>query len=142
MYETLMHQWHDEVWNQGKVETVYRFMTAESVIHHADESGKDIRGPEEFLVFFHRLRGAFPDQRVTVDEVIGSGDKMACRITVTATHTGDHLGFAATGRTIRIPGMSVAHLRDGKLVEAWNMWDVFAMMQQLGILARAAGEAS
>jgi steroid delta-isomerase-like uncharacterized protein len=138
MYETLMHEWYEEIWNRGNVDAIHRLMLPDAIMHHVDESGNDARGPEGFLVVFHRLRGAFPDLRITVDDVLLSGDKIAGRYTATGTHQGDHLGVPATGRSIRIQGMGIGRFRGGKLLESWNVWDTLAMMQQLGVPARAA----
>jgi predicted ester cyclase len=47
------------------------------------------------------------------------------------THTGDHLGIPATGKQATITGMVIIHVRDGQIVDAWNNWDIYGLMQQL-----------
>jgi steroid delta-isomerase-like uncharacterized protein len=134
MPETILHEWFEEIWNRGNRDAVYRLLAPDAVIHNLDEQGRDARGPEEFLAFWSRLRGAFPDTNVTVHDTVQSGDKIAGRWTATGTHRGHQLGFASTGRRIEIPGMSMAIVRDRKIVEAWNLFDVMTMMQQLGFM--------
>ena len=54
------------------------------------------------------------------------------------THTGDQLGIAPTGKQVGVTGMSMARLRDGKMVEGWNNWDTMALMEQIGALHQGA----
>ena len=131
-YPTLLHEWFEEIWNKGNIDAIDRLMTAETVIHHLDADGASARGPEEFRAFFKRFQGAFPDTKITVHNVFASGDMLAARWTVSAHHAGDHLGFPATHKAIEVEGMCIGHVRDGKLAEAWNLWDAYALMRQLG----------
>ena len=63
-----------------------------------------------------------------------TGDLVACRWTVTATHRGNGVGFAATNRPVRFTGMLFARVVNGKLAEGWNNFDQLGMMQQLGVV--------
>jgi predicted ester cyclase len=47
------------------------------------------------------------------------------------THSGDGLGFPATGKNVGLPGSSFIHCRDGKLTEGWNFMDLTKTTQQL-----------
>jgi predicted ester cyclase len=52
--------------------------------------------------------------------------------TRTATHSGDALGFGATGKTIAFGGTLFVRVENGKLVESWNYFDQAGLLQQLG----------
>ncbi|MEA2206686.1 MAG: hypothetical protein QOE77_3462 [Blastocatellia bacterium] len=66
--KTLIQRWFEEVWNQGRVETIEELLAEECVIHGlADASGKELRGPAEFRAFHAQFREAFPEMTVTVD---------------------------------------------------------------------------
>ena len=41
------------------------------------------------------------------------------RITQTATHTGDLLGVAPTGRRVTLRGIAIYRIAEGKIAEAW-----------------------
>ena len=56
---------------------------------------------------------------------------IASRWTATMLHTGDGLGVPATGRPVTVTGMSMARLRNGRMVEGWNNWDTMELMQQI-----------
>jgi predicted ester cyclase len=111
-------------------------MFAEEGVAHglADASGAELRGPAHFREFHRSFRDAFPDIRVTVEDVIAEGDKVAGRCSARATHRSGALGFAATNREVGFDGMCIARVCDGKIVEAWNTFDFLTMYRQLGAL--------
>ena len=130
----LLRRWFDEVWNQGKLETIHELMAIDAV--GIGQAGPEvaIRGPHEFQPFVENLRAAFPDMKVIIEDGFESGDKAVVRWSATMTHRGDQLGVAATGKPVRITGMSIVRIRDGKIVAGWDNWDQLAMMQMIGAL--------
>ncbi len=135
--KALFRRWFEEVWNRGRAEAIDEMFAEDGVAHGlADAAGQPLRGPAGFRPFFRSFRDAFPDIEVVVEDVIAEGDKVAALCSVQATHGGDALGFAATGRAVEIGGMTFARVRGGKIVEAWNNFDFMAMFQQLGALQK------
>lgn len=128
----LMYRWFEEVWNQGRAETIDALLAADGIAHGLGEAGAEIRGPAAFRQFWEMFRGAFPDIHVAVEEVVSEGDTAAVRFVVTMTHMGDHLGIPATGKRVRVTGMTFARLRNGQIVEGWNNLDMQGLMQQIG----------
>ena len=56
----------------------------------------------------HRLMIAgMPDFHVTIEDLIAEGDKVAARITMTGTHTGDFFGIPPTGRQVKFTGIYI-----------------------------------
>lgn len=133
----LMQRWFREVWNEGRVQTIYDLMDENGIGIGQDQPGVEIHGPAAFVALFNRLHGAFPDIKITVDDVIGADDKVVVRWSAVMTHTGDHLGIPATNRRVRISGITIAQIKDGKIIRGWDNWDQLALMQQLSV-ARAA----
>jgi predicted ester cyclase len=70
--------------------------------------------------------------KVTVEDAFGSRDKVVLRWSATMAHQGDQLGIAASGKPVRITGMTMVRIRDGKIVKGWDNWGQLAMMQQIG----------
>jgi steroid delta-isomerase-like uncharacterized protein len=142
---TLIHRWFDEVWNRGRLETIHELMAPEFVGIGQSGPGEVIRGPREFQAFVEKLRGAFPDIHVTIEDAFEGGGRVAARWSATMTHNGDHLGLPATGKQIRITGISIGRIVDGKIVEGWDNWDQLSMMRDVGAMTeskvaqRAAG---
>jgi steroid delta-isomerase-like uncharacterized protein len=127
-----VHRWFEEVWNQGNAGAIDQMMAPDALMHGLGEAGRDTNGPDPFKHFAARFRGAFPDVHITIDATVEQEDMIATRWTATMTHRGDDLGIPATGRQVTVTGMSMARLRDGRMVEGWNNWDTMALMQQIG----------
>jgi steroid delta-isomerase-like uncharacterized protein len=131
---SLLRRWFDEIWNQGRIETVDELLTEDAVMWGTRRPDQSSRGGAEFKEFYHRQRSATPDVRIHLDQVVQEGDTAFARWTVTATHTGDGLGISPTNREIKLSGMSACRVREGKIVEAWNLWDQIGLARQLGLL--------
>ena len=70
----------------------------------------------------------------TVDDLIAEGDKVAARVTGYGTHEGELLGIPRTGKEIRMSGLVIWRIRNGKIVETWVQNDTMGLLQQLGVL--------
>lgn len=73
-----------------------------------------------------------PDFHTQIDDLIAEADRVAARVTMTGTHTGDFYGIPATGRSVNFTGIYIARIKDGKIVEHWGEEDGLALMGQLG----------
>ncbi len=127
----LMRRWFKEVWNEGRVQTIYDLMADNAIGVGQDQPGVEIHGPADFIALFKRIRGAFPDIKITLEDAFGSDDKVVVRWSAIMTHTGDHLGVAATNKKVRITGITIARIEKGKIVQGWDNWDQLALMQQV-----------
>ena len=90
-----------------------------------------VRGVEGFTNVDRIFRTAFPDFRVTIEDEIVAGDRVATRGYFTGTHTGEFMGMPATGRAIRCSYSDIWRLEDGKGRENWVQMDMLGLMQQL-----------
>ena len=81
---------------------------------------------------FEMMRGAFPDFRMEIDDMIAEGDKVFLRARMLGTHKGDFAGIAPTGRKIDVRFADFVRIQSGRVVEHWGITDTGAMMQQLG----------
>ena len=137
---TLMRRWFEEVWNEGRAESIDELFPEHAVLWGVSRMGVASQGPAEFKEFHKGLRAACPDVHIELEDVVQEGDMAFARWTATMTHSGDGLGMAPTGRALQLSGMSALRVRDGKLVEGWNNWDQIGMARQLGVLEGKAAE--
>jgi steroid delta-isomerase-like uncharacterized protein len=86
------------------------------------------------IQLFAMLRGAFPDLRAEVHDMLVDGDKVATRKTFHGTHDGEFMGIAPTGGAVSWDVIDIVRHRDGKLVEHWNVVDAYGLMHQLGAI--------
>jgi steroid delta-isomerase-like uncharacterized protein len=129
---SLIKRWFREVWLEGKNETIYELLAPDAVLSGQTGAQEEIHGPKEFAAFADRIRNAFPDTDIVVEDVFGVDDKVAVRWSAKMIHKGDGLGVPATGKEVRITGMSIARIVKGKIVEGWDNWDRLAMLEQIG----------
>jgi steroid delta-isomerase-like uncharacterized protein len=129
---SLIKRWFREVWREGKNETIYELLAPDAVLSGQTGAQEEIHGPEEFAAFADRIRNAFPDMDIVVEDAFGIDDKVAVRWSAKMTHKGDGLGVPATGKGVRITGMSIARIVNGKIVEGWDNWDRLGMLEQIG----------
>lgn len=97
------------------------------------------RGPEGFRQFYAGIRAGLPDVQLTVEDMIGEGDKVVVRWRGRATHRGDFLGIPPTGKTVSFTGIAIYRLSNGKVVERWVEVDLLGVMGQLRATAAPPG---
>jgi steroid delta-isomerase-like uncharacterized protein len=131
----LMRRWFKEVWNEGKTQTIHELLSPDAIGIGQLEDGNQLRGPAEFLPLVERIRGAFPDINMVVEDAFGAEDKVVLRWSATMTHHGDHLGMPASGKRVRMTGITIARIRNKQIVEGWDNWDQLAMLKQIGAYA-------
>jgi predicted SnoaL-like aldol condensation-catalyzing enzyme len=120
--EALVVRWFEEVWNQERRETIDEMVSPTAILN--DEHSRTT-GSESFKAFYDDLRSQFSDIRVKTHELISSGDLTSVRWTSTLKHR-------ATGKEVSVAGMSMMRFTDGQMAEAWQSWDKFGLMEQLG----------
>jgi steroid delta-isomerase-like uncharacterized protein len=134
-----MRRWFDEVWNQGRTETVDELLSADGVGHGLGDSEKDTRGPAEFKAFVATLRSSMPDVRIQLNDIFSYDDRVAVRLTLEGTHTGPGLGVPPSGRAVRIQGIVITRIHNGQIVEGWNSYDQLGLLRQIGALPAVQG---
>ena len=139
-YQTVMHRWFEEVWNNQREEVIDELMHPECVAYGLNDSeGNPLRGPEGFKQLYKAFIQAYPDIHITVEETVIEGERMVARCTVRGTHTGEGIGVAPTKRSIEFTGLVMVKFQDGKFIEGWNQFDFMNMYQQLGVLSLTIG---
>jgi steroid delta-isomerase-like uncharacterized protein len=123
----------EEVWNKGNLQVTDDLFTP-NYSHH-DSSTRDVgRGPESEKKRATLYRTAFPDLRLTVEDIIAEGETVVARWSCRGTHKGDLNGIAPTGKHVNLTGISIARFTNGKMSEGFVNWDALSLMQQLGVV--------
>jgi steroid delta-isomerase-like uncharacterized protein len=129
--KTTVRRLIEEVWNKGYM-PVADELYAQNYIHH-DSSTPDVgRGPEGEKKRATLYRNAFPDFRLTIEDLVAEGETVVARWSGRGTHKGELNGIAPTGKQINITGVSIARFANNKIAEGWVNWDALGLMQQLG----------
>jgi predicted ester cyclase len=136
--KALVRRLMEEVFNQGNISLVDGSFAPDFVEHEELPPGIP-PGPEAVKQLPTIFRSAFPDFKVTVDDVIAEGDKVVVRSTWSGTHNGDFMGIPPTGQSVSFGVIDIMRIAGGKFVEHWGQMDNMGMMQQLGVIP-APGE--
>ena len=111
----LMQRWFNEVWNQGRVQTIYDLMDENAIATGQDQPGVEIHGPGDFVEAIQsspRRISGYKDHR---EDTFGAGDRVVVRWSALMTHTGDHLGVPATKKSSSMTGITIAQIKTARL---------------------------
>ena len=121
-----------ELWGEGNVALADQLLAPDLVDHSL--MSPDMSGREGHKQMLAQFRAAFPDLKVTVDDVIAEGS-MACVLWHgDGTNSGELMGIPATGKTVHVTGMELLRLENGQIKERWAEFGMFALMMQLGVI--------
>jgi steroid delta-isomerase-like uncharacterized protein len=126
----------EEPW-RGNLDVVEEF-TSRDYIGHDPANPKPLQGPQGVKEFVSTYRAAFPDAQITVEQQLAEGDLVATRWTGRGTHEGELLGIPPTGKQVTVSGLTISRVADGKIVEEFQNWDNYGLMQQLGAVPAGA----
>ena len=122
------------VFNGHDPERAREFFTAD-VVFHAGALGT-MSGVDTVVSILGGFIGALTDIDASEQDVIASGDLVALRQVVSATHTGTLLGVPATGRRIRWDAVDIYRVTDdGRISEQWAFEDLAAILSQAGAIS-------
>jgi steroid delta-isomerase-like uncharacterized protein len=126
-----------EGYQTGADEAVADELIADDFVNHAEVPGvpNDKQGVKILFAGFHR---AFPDFLAEIHEQVAEGDLVVTRKTFHGTHRGDLMGIPPTGRPVAFDVIDIVRMRDGQIVEHWNVVDQMGLMRQLGVMPGAA----
>jgi steroid delta-isomerase-like uncharacterized protein len=120
------------IWNEGDL-TMMDDTFAPDAVFYNGALPEPMRGLDEVKSMFLRLRGAFPDIEMTVEDLFGAGDWAAVRYTMRGTHLGDYFGVPPTGNSIVSTENEFFRIVDGRIRELWLELDISNVLRQLGV---------
>jgi predicted ester cyclase len=77
---------------------------------------------------------AFPDLRLTVEDIFSGGDMVAARVAFRGTHRGEFQGIPPTDKQVAFSSIEIDRMVDGKVQEHWFEMDLLGLMRQLGAI--------
>jgi steroid delta-isomerase-like uncharacterized protein len=126
----------DEVITKGNMEIANQFVW-EDMVEQVPFPGQG-PGLEGLKDVLRGMRTAFPDLDFPILEQVSEGDKVVSRFEWTGTHKATFLGVPATGRSVRVWGIVIDRLEDGRIKDTRILMDIFGLMMQLGVLGPPA----
>ncbi len=121
-----------DTFNTQNLDVIDELFAPEYVLHMA--GSPDVRGPETLKQMVAGSLANLTNATVRVDDMVAEGDKVATRWTMTAIHSGEFMGVPPTGQQITMHGIIIDRFVGGRVVEAWESFDMYGLMTQLGAL--------
>lgn len=126
--QTVVFRWLS-AGDAGDLERFDELLHPDAVVHAP--RGLSTTSAEQEKAVWRDALDAMPDLRHEVQEVAVDGNVEMARVVVTGTMASTFGGVAGTGHRFRIDQAVIVHLRDGKVIEAWEIADIAALEDQV-----------
>ena len=130
--KALLRRWI-EAYNERDLEAEAAVLAPDYVAHVPAAPGP-LEGLEAWRQFSGSFADAFPDIRLTIEDIMAEGDRVAARVAFRGTHSGEFQGIPPTGKEVAFSSIEVNRVREGKVEEHWVELDLLGLMQQLGAI--------
>ena len=131
--KAIFRQGYDELFNKGNLAIADKLYAAGYIMNHTDPVNLS-HGPDGIRQYVSATRSAFPDIRVTVDDIVAEGDKTVARFTMEGTQTGQFFSAPPSGKRVVWSGIILSRYGGGKILEETVNVDSFGLIVQLGII--------
>ncbi len=124
----------NELWEKQDWENFAKLHTPDYIGHST--ISPEPQTLEEMIQSCRDVVTSFPDCSASIEDIIAEGDKVVVRGLWRGTNKGDieELGVTATGKEVTLPGITIFRIRDGKIAETWEIFDMMSVMNQLGVM--------
>jgi steroid delta-isomerase-like uncharacterized protein len=128
LIKDLLEGWNEH--NTNKVVALYapdyeEEDVAAAVRHHGPNAAKG-----SMLLYLR----AFPDLNLIAEDVVVQDNCVAMSWILSGTHRGRLMNIPATGRSVKVRGVSIMTVRDGLIRRTCRVWDVAGLLRTFGLL--------
>src|SRR3712207_3760659 len=98
--------------------------------HNNEQAG---RGPDVLRAHVAALLRTFPDFSMKIEDMIAEGTRVVTRVTGSGTHAGTWMRIKPTGSVVKVKGINIDRVVDGRIVEHWGEADTVGMLVQMSV---------
>jgi predicted ester cyclase len=77
------------------------------------------------------VEAAFPSYEIILEDLLAEGDKVVVRGNFRGIHRGPFAGIEPTGKSVSAGLIVIYAIANGRIVDHWMQFDLFALLQQL-----------
>jgi len=128
--KAILNYLYEELWNKRNFSVLdevfspeVHYQTPSMESHNLDELKNIVNG---YFLAFH-------DAKMMVKDQIAKDDMVVTKFAFEGVHKGKLDELPPTGNKIKIEGIAVDRLVNGKIVDEWEVFDELGMMKQLGL---------
>ena len=128
----LVRRFVAECVNANRADLIEEFVAKDVRVHPGSpDQDPATEGSDALAPAFEHVHTVFPDLHVTIEDLLGEGDRVVARWTARGTQRAEFLGVPAKGAQATWGGIDVYRLRDGKVEEWWRNDDTPGLLRQL-----------
>lgn len=132
----LVKKLYDELYTKGNIAAAEQLFATD--VKLIDSSAPNFRGGLTGLKERETMfKKAFPDKNSKIDDIFSTEDRVVVRWTTTGTHKGSLQNIAPTGKSVKVSGISVYRIVNGKITEISQAWDRLGLLEQIGVVEPA-----
>jgi steroid delta-isomerase-like uncharacterized protein len=119
----------EEIFNQGKFSVADEIYAPDFKNHGLNRPDADLKTDQDAV---HDEKKAFPDLKMTVNNMVAEGDFVAVHWTFRGTHTHDgYANLPATGTKVSMRGITIWRIVDGKITDEWSSFNEMGAYAQV-----------
>jgi len=134
--KAIVRRFIDEVFQRGSFDSVDELVTEDFTPH---TWGPTPPGRDGLKRAIERVSAGLSDPSMTIEDVMAEGERVAVRLTSSATQSGPFMGLPPSGKRYEIEEIHWFLLRDGRISEHWHQADFLGMLRQLGAMPDGGG---
>ena len=130
--KAVVRKFFEEVINKGNLELISELFAPNWVnIDSMLPPLEGLEGVRNLVKIFH---SAFPNLHAEILDIVAEGNRVAVAFSESGTQSGELMGFPPSGRSVKITGIGIFRLVDGKLAENRVNVDMLSILQQIGVV--------
>lgn len=124
--KALVRRFYEKELTQGDPACVPSYFSPNFVDHDPPSPSfpQGHANPRAVMAF---LAAAFSDRRVEVRDLLGDGDRVVVRFTISGRHTGPFQGRAPSGADVQLKIIAILRLEDGLIAERWGCAEIVGL---------------
>jgi steroid delta-isomerase-like uncharacterized protein len=118
-----------EIYTAGHTDLVDQ-LYADDFVDDSPGGGRGHELIKQAVVDFHQ---ACPDLHFEIEDVFSTGDKVVIRYVALGTQTGPYGRIPPTGKSIRVRGITIFQVVNGRIKTEWTEYDRLGMLRQIAV---------
>ena len=131
--KALTQRFYDEVMNAHNLAKIKTFCSVDFTDHNPSP-GHIGKGLEDLTAQINEMFTALPDLHLNIDFMVAEEDRVVSYLTLTGTNSGPFANMPATNKSVKINGIDIVLIKDGKATDRWGVFDDLSMITQMGMM--------
>ena len=128
----LVRRFYEDVVSTGDVGQLTRYVSPDYV--EVDDEARHAIGLEGMMAHILGVHRTYSGFHLAVGQQIAEGEWVVTRVTASGTHAGVWLGMKPTGKQIRISGVNIDRVVDGRIVEHGGAANLLGPLLEIGAI--------